>query len=148
MEKKKKKETYCAWEFAIFFLIYLKNFLPHLVFVAAPGLPPVMASKGYSLPPVFRLLTVVAALVAEHSLLECSDVSTCSSRRQSMGSGAVVTELRCLAACGIQTRGQACVPCIGRQILNRWATRVHQPLTGFSQLLFCGLKLQISPLRN
>ena len=106
-----------------FFFNLLKKFLPHLVLVAAPGLPPVMVSKGYPLPPVFRLLTVVAALVAEHSLLECSDFSTCSSRLQSMGSGAVVIELGCPAACGIQTRDQTCVPCIGRQIFNCWTTR-------------------------
>ena len=56
------------------------------------------------------------------SLLECSDFSSCSSRLQSTGSGAVVLEPGRPAACGIQTRDQTCVPCVGRQILNRWTT--------------------------
>ena len=51
------------------FLIYLFYlFSPSWIFVAACGLPLVVASRGCSLVAVHRLLTAVASLVAEHGL--------------------------------------------------------------------------------
>ena len=72
------------------------------------------------------LLTVVASLVAEHRL--------CSA-----GSVVVVHRLNCLAACEIfPDQGQACVPCIGRWVLNQWTTREVHWLLLLSSLSFLG----------
>jgi len=59
-----------------------------------------------------RLLVAVASLVAEHRLWDAQ------------ASVVVVAYLIAPRHVGSsQTRNQICVPCIGRQILNRWTTR-------------------------
>ena len=78
--------------------------LLHWVFIAACGLSPVAVSQGSSLVEVCRLLTVAAALVAEHRLSSHGHRFSCS------------------AACGIFP-DQESIPCIGRQIPNHWASR-------------------------
>ena len=40
----------------------------HCVFIAAHGLSPVVASRGYSLVVVYQLLIVVASLLVKHGL--------------------------------------------------------------------------------
>ena len=74
-----------------------------------------MASRGFSLVVVCRLLIVVAFLVAEHGL-------------SGMQASVVVTPqahgLSCSMACGIfLDQGSNPESCTGRQILYHWTTR-------------------------
>ena len=73
---------------------------------------------------VCRLLTAVAALLAERGL-------------QMLGS----QQLRCMglvALCHVKSswaRDQTCEPCVGRRILNHWTTReVQDPIHAFSHI--------------
>ena len=74
-----------------------------LVFVAARGLSVVVVSGGYSLGAVRRLLFEVASLVVEHWLS------------------------RPMACRIFSDQGLNLCPCVGRQILNHWATKEDLP---------------------
>ena len=60
-----------------------------------------VASRGYSLVAVLKLLTVVASLVAEHGLYLGAQASVVVSGLWSTGSVAVAPGLSCSTACGI-----------------------------------------------
>ena len=116
------------------------------IFIAVCGLSLALASRGYSsLWCVGFSLWWLLLLQSMGSV--CRGFSSCCTR----ASVVVVPRLSCSAHVGSsQTRGWPCVPCIGRQILNHWATRetLHKfyTLTSHLPLGFRFLMLQFASL--
>ena len=86
-----------------------------------------VASWGYSLVVMHKLLIAIVSLVAEHKLWSqrASEVAAC--RFSSCSSQALEHRLSsCIAPWHVrssQIKDWACVSCIGRKILYHWATR-------------------------
>ena len=108
------------FNFYFFILIYVFIYLGlHWVFVAVRGLS-LGAANG-------------AALRCSAQASQCSGFSCCGSRAGGRaGFSSCSTRARELWCAGLvaprhvgssQTKDQACVPCIGRLILNHWITR-------------------------
>ena len=78
-------------------------------FVTVQGFSLAMASRGYSLVLLHRLLIAVASLVTEHRLVDSGVVAHRPSSLQHAGSS--------------WTKDQTHVPCAGKQTVHLWATR-------------------------
>ena len=105
------------------YVIFLKIILFYLILAAmglcCRSLSLVAASGSQSLVVVYQPLIAVASLVTEHQ--HCVHKLPQFGR---MGSVVMLHGLSCPAAYGSsQTRGQTCVPCLGRRILYHWTTR-------------------------
>ena len=85
----------------IFFLLYFSLFFSVLGLPCCWGFSLVVASRGYSLVVLCRLLMAVASLVGEHRLQGAQASVVELSGLQSIDSIVVVHRLRCSVACGI-----------------------------------------------
>ena len=128
--------------YKFYFIIYLFFWL-HWVFVAAHGLSLVAVSGGYSSLPCagfsLRWLLLLRSMGSRHAGFSSCGMQAqqlwlagCRAQAQQLWRTSLVATRHVGSS---RTRAQTCVPCIGRRILNRCATR-EEPVIFLSSYFF------------